>query len=490
MPLNEIQVDAPSTSLTGSARADEETYRRTFLVMCLCFGLNHAAVTTPVGYASSLLGLSVGNASNATLYGMCLLSSLFLGPLFTSSFGPKNALCLGMCCYCVYVLCFAFATGTTFQQPFDAETLAKQTDPAKMCQNPGSTDEFCSAVTCNAFGWTIAIGGSIIGGVGAGSMWTAQGAFFGAICESLSEATNAPLQSLTAQLSSTFAVWYLGQECLWKVTFTVLTVYLLPSFIDNQETVNVIAFVIYAIMAATATILMYFAQDARSKNDTGVAAPLCARAAGAFKLWPEPTLWLLSGLNITFGIAAAYLGGYINAHWEMTALTSALGSPEAATGFIGFLGAIICLVATISSKIYGALAEKMGTKLPIVVFGCLCFFLMAILSFISAPDGEGPGGWGWGIIVFYLLQGLGRGVYESTNKGIFGDYFQGEKAPGAFANCMMQSTASSTVMYLMGSLKVAQYDVWPLLVFSLATVPGLVVADCMRSPQADKTSDP
>merc|ERR1712226_299273 len=70
-------------------------------------------------------------------------------------------------------------------------------------------------------------------------------------------------------------------------------------------------------------------------------------------------------------------------------------NPDEAVAF----GAVICLIATISSKVYGVVSQQTGSKMPIVVFGSLCFFAIAVLSFITAPDGKGPGGWGWGILV-------------------------------------------------------------------------------------------
>merc|ERR1712224_1069917 len=114
----------------------------------------------------------------------------------------------------------------------------------------------------------------------------------------------------------------------------------------------------------------------------------------------------------------------------------------------------------------------MGTKMPIVVIGSICFLGIELLSFVQLPcpdtgphAGEclGPGGWGWGIMIFYVLQGLGRGVYESTNKGIFADTFPGGKGIGAFANCMMQNTLSSTAGFVLGAAKLASVEVYVLL---------------------------
>merc|ERR1712032_1092375 len=122
-----------------------------------------------------------------------MLSALFAGPLASACLGPKWTMIFGMVCYFVYTICFGFATGV----------------------EKGSTDA-----------WFLAILGSVIGGTGAGTLWTGQGAFFSAICERIADSSAQPLQAITSELSSTFAVFYLGQECLWKVLFTVMQKYL------------------------------------------------------------------------------------------------------------------------------------------------------------------------------------------------------------------------------------------------------------------------
>lgn len=200
----------------------------------------------------------------------------------------------------------------------------------------------------------------------------------------------------------------------------------------------------------------------------------------AVSLWNDPKIWLIAGNNIAFGMASAYLNGYINGTWQKEALGSG--------ALIGFLGAIICAIATVSSKIYGVVSDRLGSKVYVLVFGSLCFALMAVLSFITAPNGKGPGGWGWGIMVFYVLQGLGRGVYESTNKGIFGDIFPGSKGTGAFANCMMQNTLASTIGFVLGALKVDSSEVWILLVFSALSVPGLLFAQFLLRNEREQES--
>jgi len=418
----------------------EESWRlkRTFYVMSMCFGLNHAAVTLPVSYASSTLGEEVGQAASATLYGVCALASLFVGPLAANGWGPKWTLVFGMLLYCAFVM--TFATAMSFHEN-------------------------------SSQAWYLAVVGSVIGGVGAGSLWTGQGAFFNAIGEQLAEASCRPLQEVTSELSTTFALFYVGEECFWKIFFTGLQWAGVP---------DLVCFLLYGILAGAATLVLAVSSDARSRS----APPrgrLCAKAMAAVKQWSDPKIWLISGNNIVFGFSQGFINGYVNGTWLKEATNN--------TEFIGLLGALVCCIAAASSKVYGFVNERMGTKMPVLLFGSSCFLAIAVLSFISAPDGRGPGGWGSGIIVFYVLQGMGRGVYESTNKGIFGDVFPGEQGVGAFANCMMQNSLSGALSFLVGALGASYMQVWIMLFFSVMSVPGVLLAQSMQRKTAIRCID-
>merc|ERR1712224_925807 len=99
------------------------------------------------------------------------------------------------------------------------------------------------------------------------------------------------------------------------------------------------------------------------------------------------------------------------------------------------------------------------------------------------------GGWGAGIVIFYIFQGLGRGVYESTNKGIFADFFPGEQSVGAFANCILQNTFASTVTFLIGAAKQGKQEVWFVLIGSVLTVPMLFLASVIKKNSQVDMSD-
>ena len=51
------------------------------------------------------------------------------------------------------------------------------------------------------------------------------------------------------------------------------------------------------------------------------------------------------------------------------------------------------------------------------------------------------------LLPIYIIQGIGRGNFESTNKAVFADFFPGAKAEAAFANFVIWSGLSMTIGY-------------------------------------------
>eukprot|EP00913_Durusdinium_trenchii_P016235 g15257.t1 len=180
---------------------------------------------------------------------------------------------------------------------------------------------------------------------------------------------------------------------------------------------------------------------------------LCAKALSAIRLWKDPKTFVLQCTNLTCGFAAAWLGGYIGRFILSKALSSE---------FIGFAGKGL----------------KIG-KGPVVALGSLAFLLLGVLSkFVGHPET-----WGWGVLVFYVLMGIGRAVYESTNKAIFADFFPGEASAGAFANVFVFGTAASTAAFTLGATSKDMVELQLLMVFAVLTVPGYLLASFIKRCQ-------
>merc|ERR1711908_261521 len=156
---------------------------------------------------------------------------------------------------------------------------------------------------------------------------------------------------------------------------------------------------------ASTVAFMLLATNLESPKPQG---SICGKALSAVQVWRDPKIWLLQCTNLTFGFAAARVG-----------------------------------------------------KGPVVALGAASFILLGVLSRWVGN----PATWGAGVLIFYALHGVGRAVYESTNKAIFADFFPGEKSTGAFANVFIFSTGSSTVAFILGATEEASAELYLLLVF-------------------------
>jgi len=441
--------------------------RREFYIMSIAFGLNHATVTTPILYAASVLTETIGNACNAVLYGSTLLSSLFLANLLYSIVGPKKGLVMSMLCYTVYVGLFAYS--------------ASQCDVHLPACVLGCLDKTVGSLeTCKAncgcsvggdlMGPAVYLGG-FIGGMGAGLLWTCQGAFYSLVCEKIADAEIRPKEEVTAEFAGTFALIFLGFECLIRAMTTLLSG---AQFLDLTYGVT---FLIWTVAAGSATTFFaLFSTNLQPPSQAPITLSSVTEKLGvAVKLWSDPKLWLLQTTNITFGFAAAWLGGYVGPN----ILTKALSS-----SFIGFAGAILSGLAAVLSKVFAPIAAKIG-KGPILALGSVCFLCLGVLSkWFGQPDAEGKGGWtdwGYTCVVFYIFMGVGRAVYESTNKAIIGDFYAGPRAPAAFANVFVFGTAASCAAFVLGALKTTTPEVYMLVIFAGLTLPTFLFAQLLKA---------
>jgi hypothetical protein len=362
------------------------------------------------------------------------ISGLFGSTYVVKEFGSRNALTFGMGLYCLYVLAFYIATTI---QPKMGRTLQ-------------------SVVTI----------GAVLGGWGAGFLWTAQGAYFtraaqlhhmnlnnNDIASSGSSSSSVPsLEDSTAKLASIFAFVYLSSEIGLRALSTFLLDVWKLSWSD--------LFAFYSIVALISTLLMMFVQKL-SDDDTTSEAPLTvsesassnqrhnnANGASTSYIWYKATAaWRLLvqdrkmkymiGLNAVFGLTSAFLTSYVNG----TVVRYVIGSDT----YVGLLTAWVSCVAAISSVIFGYFATTTVRKGYVLMFGAVCFMCVAG-SFIVYPNVSGSRQqWNWlSLVGVYTMHGIGRATFEGTLKSTFADYFAYEKE-GAFANIILQNGLSSAI---------------------------------------------
>eukprot|EP00440_Ansanella_granifera_P052836 gb/GFBE01057288.1/.p1 GENE.gb/GFBE01057288.1/~~gb/GFBE01057288.1/.p1 ORF type:complete len:462 (+),score=97.70 gb/GFBE01057288.1/:1-1386(+) len=420
---------------------EAKLYRREFTVMSWTFAINHATVTTPIIYASSVLTNSAGQAGNAVLYGATLICSLFFSTVAFGVLGAKKGLSLAMGLYAVYV--FLFAVSASMCAEADAKGACLQGHPLQL---------------------PTVLFGSAIGGLGAGILWTCQGAFFASVCERVAKAESRQTQAVTAEFAGSFALVFLAAESAVRASATLLTKYAALNY--------AVVFYLFSFLAAGST-LAFMILATSLKGSQASSGSFCGKALSAVRLWKDPKIWLLQCTNLTFGFAAAWLGGYVGRN----ILTKALNSD-----FIGFAGALLSALASVLSKLLGLLAQRVG-KGPVVALGSISFILLGLLSRLVGD----PAAWGWGVLIFYVLMGVGRAVYESTNKAIFADFFQGEKSAGAFANVFVFGTGASTLAFVLGATQQDLPELYLLITFAVLTLPGFLVASAMKRGEAQES---
>jgi len=368
--------------------------------MSIWFAVNHACATAPIVYATSILDSQVGYAGNAVLYLCSMISALLVAVLAVDITGLRGGLVLGMSLYSVYVASFTASALLT-------QSVALQ--------------------------WALFIFGSACDGFGAGILWTAEGGYMALSATAISELTGEKREAVTGSLAGQFAFYYLILEVVVKLLF---------SFLQNLGLQVWQIGLLYTSVSCLATFMMTSIDNlglqVNGKKDEQVEKKSTfAKLFAAVSLWGDPKIWLLSPTNITFGFSAAYLNGYFNSHFA----TAELGAKS-----IGTLTSVTVLSAAVLSQAYGVLSKRLGKGIVITV-GAMSFLAIPCILLL-APCCEG---WGWKLLMFYVLQGSGRAVYESTNKAVFSDFFVGKDTDGAFANCALQMSVSSATLFFLSS---------------------------------------
>jgi len=414
---------------------DAAAWRKNFLLMSLAFGVCQATVTTPVGFATSVLDPKVGQIGTGIFMLCSMLSSLLLGAPVVTALGSKTSLLIGMSLSTVYAFCFSVAT----------------------LQVPGSN-----------YQWIIYLLGSISMGAGSGILWTAQGTFFGDSSTLVADQEGSPKDSVTASLGGRFAAVLLATEIVMKLGVSLSQGSLLQWKFSEPLVSLSATFFIYSFGAACMVFVMSTVAQPSRRETHDTTAEYYNRLKVTFQLCRSPKIWCLGLTNLTFGFSAGYMNGYVNSAFV-----------HGGAGGIGTLLAITSFVAATASTFFGRLAQKVG-KGVVIALGAFAFASIP-LSILLVPPSAANDYWGSWLVMLYVLQGLGRAVYESTNKGVFADFFPGKQSAGAFANCMMQNAFAFFMSFLLQSvLEDKSVLAWIVLVLSVLTVPGFLVSSAIH----------
>ena len=155
---------------------------------------------------------------------------------------------------------------------------------------------------------------------------------------------------------------------------------------------------------------------------------------------------LLAPTEMVFGFSAAMMNAWVNGE-----LVSCKGDCVGVE-YVGYFGTTTTVAAAVASSCAGwYTTQKEGGvfrgKTPVMLGGNGAFGLLGLIVLlvpVSSFYGSVPM-----LVPLYLLQGIGRGIFESTNKAVIADYCPGERSEAGFASFVILSGAASTMMFFL-----------------------------------------
>lgn len=290
----------------------------------------------------------------------------------------------------------------------------------------------------------IAACGAILGGTGAGFLWTAQGAYFAAAAseyqcafrnengeddsdEEVETTREQSEEPSSQQLAGIFASIYLVFEVVLRALSTFLQRFTQVSWSAT--------FGIYATIAIISTLGMTLVENPRRTTPAAEESQVSIwhKSTSALQvLVNDPKMKYMVGLNAVFGWVSAFLTSYVNGQVVFRVFGS--------DAYVGILSAWVSCVAAASSLGMGKLPESYrGTLLR---GGALCFATVGITFMVFRS------GVGWLVLIaVYTLHGMGRATFESTLRSTFADFFTDKE--GAFANIILQNGLTSAIGFVL-----------------------------------------
>jgi hypothetical protein len=495
-----METAAPE-ALAPSAAA---TYQHNFLLFATLFSIVHATVDGVLAFSAAELGKSVGSYGGFMLYVVYTLTALMVARPFLLKYSAKTGVLvglIGMLCYvCSFFLAVLFerakmgiflvgaamggagagilwpSQGIYFSET--ANLLALAQVRSQHVEDDGNLN-IHATMTESQHAMMVHAPLQDDGCYDLRQQRTVQ--------ES-SDEENHLLEASTSSLSGIFASLYLGLESVFKMLATGVYLYFAFRRGDHDEngygSWRSIAFGVYSVAAFGATALFAWKgsevdkfNDYRAVNSTERMA--CDHHAfddndkpgniissptaifdknGALSvirlLYNSRPLQLLMPYQICFGMSAGFVDAYIN----RVIVAKYIGD-----GYIGALTAVTTLSAALVVMPLAMLANSYQTnnsgKAYIMLGGGICFLIGPLLV-LALPE-DAMGNWTF-LVFFFIIHGIARGVWESTNKAIFVDFFGGrrrpsvvkddpvlrDQLPGAFASIYFASGIAGAIGFL------------------------------------------
>ena len=436
---------------------------KAWLLFAVFFSLNHASVTTCVSLASSLISPSYAGMSNSLLYGFFGAVALTFAPEAVRVFGPRQACVTAMMLTCLYLLSFFAATRYA--------GVSADTEPPLV----------------------FVVVGGILGGIGVGLMWVAQGAYMTRIAITYAEEQRIDVVTATTRLAGTFALVLLAMELSMKLLISLLTSADDGSKSQQYDTPLLLTLLVLAFIAVLPMVYFRTALElsvaagpvTREREGVAVTAtsgggssglnPWGRLSAVTMLIWRDPAILLLVAPNASFGLSNALIIQKVN----RLLVSSTLGL--AAVGGLGSLTVGVAVLVTLPQLLPCPLPLPPGLcagKPSLMIIDACVRLLTLVMALIlhhyePSPSAAHVAWWWLALSLLYAAHGVNRGLFESTSKGMTADYFAAEPE-AAFAATILFQAVASVFMFCFTDHAPLGSSIGICAVFCIATPPSML----------------
>jgi len=325
-----------------------------------------------------------------------------------------------------------------------------------------------TCVLCAAFVWatflspgvaqtTVAYVGFAIGGLAAGFTWSSEGILLAQTVERVADATRRPIEEKSAEMAAIFGFWNLVLETVVKVIVVLLEEFHLPMpgcFIVALA-IGVLATIVLALFAKSADGGEEQKQMTHWDEAKETLGAVCSLQ-----------IWLFSFISLAFTMFSA----------GTSVMNAQVVKPQLGLIAIGVLSAIVSGSAFLSQVPLSWISSAFHYgKVIALEFGALVYIVLPILALTLNLSSLG-----WGMILFYIGHGVGRGVFRGTYYAIIADNFKGDKKETAFGAVTMINAVGFTVAFLLAGNLPASNKLcvlsWITLALGVLVLPGYIMA--------------
>uniref|UniRef100_A0A2K5CBS9 Protein unc-93 homolog A n=1 Tax=Aotus nancymaae TaxID=37293 RepID=A0A2K5CBS9_AOTNA len=363
----------------------------------------------------------LGVTALSTLYGGMLLSSIVPPPLLIQRLGCKGTILLSMCGY------VAFSVGNFFAS------------------------------------WYTLIPTSILLGLGAAPLWSAQCTYLTILGNTHAEKAGKRGKDVVNQYFGTFFLIFQSSG-VWGNLISSLVFGQTPSQGSGVLAVLMIA----AFLEPIRDVQQQSGGEKKSP-------PFWSTLLSTFKLYRDKRLCLLILLPLYSGLQQ----GFLSSEYTRSYVTCALGIQ-----FVGYV--MICFSAAdaLCSVLYGKVSQYTG-RVALYVLGAVTQLSCVIALLLWRPRADQ-------LAVFFVFSGLwgvADAVWQTQNNALYGVLFEKSKE-AAFANYRLWEALGFVIAFGYSTFLCVHVKLYILLGVLSLTMAAYGIVECVESKNATRPCDP